>query len=510
MANETPTPTMISNPFHLAHAISNIKALIPVTLDIKNPNYQKWSHFFIITAGRFCLTDLLLGKEKPANISADEWQRADYLLQTWIYGTITEDLSSMVLSKTAMAHDLWKALASLFTDNKDYRAIQLEEQFKSLKKGSLEIHDYCQLLKTTADNLADVSNPVSDKQLVLQTLHGLPKHYGTIVNLISFQTPLPSFLQTRSLLQMEEHRIAEPEQTPTVLYASRPNSSNSWYMAKQDPTPGHSSTAYNYPPQQHVNCSNSSSNSGPLQPTNLATHLNTLTLQSSSEPRWFMDMGASSHMAPHSGNFHFIFNPSNNFPKNVIVGNGSTVPILKIGHTILPSTPFRLTNVYVTPHIIKNLVSVRKFTRDNSCSVEFDPYGFSVKDLHTRAVILRCNSSGDLYPIGAPSPSPSATALLAHTTPVSSTWHRRLGHPGNPVMTRLFSSNFISSTKDPRESICNACQLGKHSRLPFFTSHSITVAPFEIIHADLWTSPISSISDFKYYLVLIDDFTHYT
>ncbi|XP_012853856.1 PREDICTED: uncharacterized protein LOC105973379 [Erythranthe guttata] len=218
MANETPTPIMISNPFHLAHAISNIKALIPVTLDIKNPNYQKWSHFFIITTGRFCLTDLLLGNKKPDNISADEWQRADYLLQSWIYGTITEDLSSMVLSKTAMAHDLWKALASLFTDNEDYRAIQLEEQFKSLKKGSLSIHDYCQLLKTTADNLADVGNPVSDKQLILQTLHGLPKHYGTIVNLISFQTPLPSFLQTRSLLQMEEHRIAEPEQTPTVHF----------------------------------------------------------------------------------------------------------------------------------------------------------------------------------------------------------------------------------------------------------------------------------------------------
>ncbi|XP_012847853.1 PREDICTED: heterogeneous nuclear ribonucleoprotein U-like protein 1 [Erythranthe guttata] len=251
---------------------------------------------------------------------------------------------------------------------------------------------------------------------------------------------------------MEEHCIAEPEQTPTVLYASRPNSfnsrpnsSNSWpnnssnyrgggswrnqrgggrtnrrggrgqsrypmqhygynqfhnqsqpwrapytprtsssihgpppppppsspspyhaptahayYVGQQDPTPRPSSTAYNYPPQQHVNCSNSLSNSGPLQPTNLATHLNTLTLQSSSEPQWFMDTGASSHMAPHSGNFHFIFNPSNDFPKHVIVGNGSTVPILKVGDTILTSTPFRLTNVYVTPHIIKNLVSVRK------------------------------------------------------------------------------------------------------------------------------------------------------
>lgn len=157
------------NPFHLAHAISNIKTLVPVTLDIKNPNYQKWGHFFTITVGRFSLSPLLTGDPRPDNISPDEWQRTDFLLQSWIYGTITDDLSSMVFSRTASAHDLWLSLASLFTDNKDYRAVQLEEQFKSLKKGSLSIHDYCQTIKNTADNLADVGHPVSDKQLVLQT-----------------------------------------------------------------------------------------------------------------------------------------------------------------------------------------------------------------------------------------------------------------------------------------------------------------------------------------------------
>ncbi|KAK1359350.1 hypothetical protein POM88_043824 [Heracleum sosnowskyi] len=70
----------LANPFHLAHAITNIKTLIPVTLDIKNSNYRKWSHVFLITAGRFLLDNLLLGKPKPDIISAEEWQRADFLL----------------------------------------------------------------------------------------------------------------------------------------------------------------------------------------------------------------------------------------------------------------------------------------------------------------------------------------------------------------------------------------------------------------------------------------------
>lgn len=111
-----------------------------------------WSYVFTITVGRFSLSDLLHGNPRPPQISADEWQRGDYLIQSWIYGTISSDLSGMVFLKTASAADLWTSLASIFIDKKDYRAILLEEKFRSLKKGNLSIHDYCQLIKTTADN----------------------------------------------------------------------------------------------------------------------------------------------------------------------------------------------------------------------------------------------------------------------------------------------------------------------------------------------------------------------
>lgn len=97
-----PTPTEIPNPFHLAHAISKIKSIIPVTLDIQNPNYLKWCHFISIGAGQFSLSDLLYSNPRPPTISANEWQRGAYLLQSWIYGTISDDLSSMILSKSGL------------------------------------------------------------------------------------------------------------------------------------------------------------------------------------------------------------------------------------------------------------------------------------------------------------------------------------------------------------------------------------------------------------------------
>jgi hypothetical protein len=33
-----------------------------------------------------------------------------------------------------------------------------------------------------------------------------------------------------------------------------------------------------------------------------------------------------------------------------------------------------LNDVLVSPNIIKNLISIRRFTTDNNCSIEFDPF----------------------------------------------------------------------------------------------------------------------------------------
>src|ERR1044071_7127118 len=73
--------------------------------------------------------------------------------------------------------------------------------------------------------------------------------------------------------------------------------------------------------------------------------------------------------------------------RNIIVGNGDTIPVLGQGTKYLPKPfpPFVLKNVLYSPRLVKNLISVRRFTIDNSVSVEFDPFGFLVKDYKTKA-----------------------------------------------------------------------------------------------------------------------------
>lgn len=117
--------------------------------------------------------------------------------------------------------------------------------------------------------------------------------------------------------------------------------------------------------------------------------------------------------------------------------------------------------------------------------------------------LLRCNSSGELYPLASTSPE----AHLA-TAPTIELWHQRLGHLGRRSLHQSLPS--LDFTNDGKHSsMCEACQLGKHVRLPFSSSNLVSYVPFQLVHADVWTSPIVTFSGFKYYLVLIDDYTHY-
>jgi hypothetical protein len=52
-------------------------------------------------------------------------------------------------------------------------------------------------------------------------------------------------------------------------------------------------------------------------------------------------------------------------------GNGSVLPITHVGHTTIssPQSTFQLRNVLVVPNLHKNGISVRKFTKENSCSI---------------------------------------------------------------------------------------------------------------------------------------------
>lgn len=45
--------------------------------------------------------------------------------------------------------------------------------------------------------------------------------------------------------------------------------------------------------------------------------------------------------------------------------------------------------------------------------------------------------------------------------------------------------------------------------LPFKGSDTIATFPFQIVHSDVWTSPINSNYGFKYYVLFLDQYSHF-
>nr|GEW28327.1 ribonuclease H-like domain-containing protein [Tanacetum cinerariifolium] len=200
----------------------------------------------------------------------------------------------------------------------------------------------------------------------------------------------------------------------------------------------------------------------------------TIKLRLALEKRGLFE-GASSHLNSLVTSLNTIFNTCM-YP-SILVGDGQSIPVTDTGHSILSTLTksLHLNIVLITPHIVKNLI----FVRDNNCIIEFDEFGFSVKDFLKRRVLLRCDNTGDLYPVTAPSPIHHAFLVSQHT------WHQRLGHRGGEVLRRLIFSNFISYNKEKPPVLCHACPLGKHVRLLFVSSSTVISSCFDIIHSDM-------------------------
>jgi hypothetical protein len=120
-------------------------------------------------------------------------------------------------------------------------------------------------------------------------------------------------------------------------------------------------------------------------------------------------------------------------------------------------------------------------------------------------LLHRCDSPGDaLYPV---QPTSNATSHFALSASVD-LWHARLGHPSSTALRQIMQGFSLSCNKTESHSF-EACYLGKHVHLPFRSSSTVASFLFQLIHSDVWTSPILSNSGFLYYLVILDDYSHF-
>lgn len=115
---------------------------------------------------------------------------------------------------------------------------------------------------------------------------------------------------------------------------------------------------------------------------------------------------------------------------------------------------------------------------------------------------MRCDSTEELYPVTKPNPQ-----AFVSIAPV--VWHQRLDHPDYHEFKKLVACRFISCLNNTLHSLCDSFQMRKHVKLPFSLSKSIYLSLFELVYSEVSTSPVTSISGIKYYVIFLDDYSHY-
>jgi len=202
-----------------AISVQNIRSLVHVLLDINAGNYTRWRDQILLVIGKYSLESHVL-VDLPAPDFPD-WTRMDCVVKSWIAGTISTDLAEMVIDRVATARTVWCALEDQFLSNRETRTLHLDVQFRNLVQGDLSITDFCRRLKSMAQQLPDLGEPVSDRTLTLNLLRGLNERFRDAGRHIRRGQPFPKFKNAVDELILEELTMAQQAPTPpTALLAA--------------------------------------------------------------------------------------------------------------------------------------------------------------------------------------------------------------------------------------------------------------------------------------------------
>uniref|UniRef100_A0A2N9J9Y4 Integrase catalytic domain-containing protein n=1 Tax=Fagus sylvatica TaxID=28930 RepID=A0A2N9J9Y4_FAGSY len=495
------------------------------------------------------------------------WNKKDQLVLSWLIATLTSNVLSTVYGLNT-SRQVWISLAARYASQSKSRITHLKRQLQTMRQDSRSCTDYLQLAKSWADQLAAVGKPVDEEDLISFIISGLNPSFNVFIttfNLTTRESPLP-YADFESELLNHESLLANQisnttTESPTfALYSNKPPNQNNKPRFSSHSKPN-GPPRYNRPPPISRNHSppfshqkpstnvqkykpppppfNSSrppcqicgklshqaldcyhrmdySYQGRHPPTQLAAMVaHTNSQFPEDEQPWYADSGANQHITADLENLNISQEPYQG-NADVAVGNGSTLQIANTGSTSLTAhnSTFKLNHVLHCPNVPINLLSIQKFCADNNCLFELTASSFVVKDIRTGQALLHGHSRDGLYPIPLHRfPSPKTSGLTAYLGLQTSThiWHHRLGHPAMPIVQRILNNHKLPTTNSSDKfSFCEPCQLAKSKRLPFPKSTRKSLLPLQLIHSDVWQSPVISLSGFRYYVIFIDDYSRFS
>uniref|UniRef100_A0A6N2NKC7 Retrovirus-related Pol polyprotein from transposon TNT 1-94-like beta-barrel domain-containing protein n=1 Tax=Salix viminalis TaxID=40686 RepID=A0A6N2NKC7_SALVM len=390
-----------------------------------------------------CPSQTITGEDgvSKTNPAAAMWLRTDQLILGWINSSLSDGPLSQVISSET-SYDAWHVLQTLYGSHTRDRLQQIKGELQSLNKGSSSLEDYLHKAKSLSLSLRGAGKPMDDDEFIICILRGLGSEFDPMVAALNARDVFPPLEGVIGKLRDFEIRLQATRVNvppPNVAFFTNRGRPNNKFRGTYG-SRGRNNTTPNQPsPPFHQRDGRlprfTRGNSGTRNQTFpnrggrsagrgrggitcfrcggpnhkadgcFATDeeaeqfkaFAAIQIADPTEDTWYTDTGANNHMTADTSEVQGIHSYLGN--ESVMVGNGNGLQISGIGQVSLPATDIKLNNVLVVPDIKKKLLSVSQLTKEHNCYFIFYSWGFLLKDLRTKQVLLKGYMVDGLYPL---------------------------------------------------------------------------------------------------------------
>lgn len=269
---------------------------------------------------------------QSSNPEFEAWQRQDSLLYSVLIGAIDTTLQPLIAT-AATSLEAWTILARMYAEPTRGHIKQLKQQLKKCVKGTLSVDDYIRLIKTKADALALLGNPLDPDDITDCVLDGLNDDFKPVIDSVQNRdTPIP-FMELHEKLMNRENALvsAQASHSPFPVTAHHVRSRNkSWNKSagtnsanqNNGNRPSHNDTCQIRPYLGKCQaCGSPTFRLVTQAGSGASPQAYTAILQPPETPSWLLDSGASNHITSDLANLSMHSPYTGN--EEVHIGGGS-------------------------------------------------------------------------------------------------------------------------------------------------------------------------------------------
>ena len=445
------------------------------------------------------------------------------------------------------AKEAWDCLSNHFEKNTLAKKIEKRKELYTCRlKPGISMESHLNHLKTIAEHMEALNDPVSDLDLVMILLSGLPDSYNNFITAIESlkeEELVWTYIRDRLLAEYERKKGsggkgASRTEDDALLANNNFGGKKNFHKTKKGGIECHHCHQKGHirrdcPKWKAKNASDPTKNAEEaskfttsgnvgvktgLDPDfgNAFAFMNVESGNSVGDDDWWIDSGATQHMTYAEEDFITLSMFEDPLKVNLaddshLFAYGSGVVGVHLYDVNNKKVNCVLKNTLFIPEIQNKLFSVSSAVREEGV-VKFDKSEVTWENNGAKMLIGK--KYGKLYKLNGQSQSKDSCYFSKNRENSVSLWHQRFGHLNENDLKSLFKNQLVSGLNlaaGKGDEVCHGCELGKSKRFPFpKTSQRKTTKPLQLIHSDL-CGPlnIASVGGSKYFVSFIDDYSRY-